>query len=360
LTKIVKIPTLAKSLLIHNFYINNHFLEMNKFERLAGLIGRTPLLKINYSFHGKRRCVFAKAEYFNLTGSIKDRMAVHILKEAYAGGAIREGDTIVEATSGNTGISFAALGAYLGNPVVIYMPDWMSAERKSIISSFGAKIQLVSREEGGFVGSISKAEELGRNTRNVFLSRQFDNRNNIIAHVLTTAPEIWRQLESVGLSPDIAVAGVGTGGTVMGLCEYFKSRRNDITVHPLEPLSSPTLTRGCCVGRHRIQGISDDFIPSIMDMNRLDRVVSVDDGDSIIMAQMLARKLGLGVGISSGSNLIGAIMLKEQNPDATVVTVFADDNKKYISTDYGKNEPEKEEFISSSVELLDFETIAAK
>ena len=333
---------------------------MKKIEKIAGLIGHTPLLKIDYSFAGRRRSVFAKAESFNLTGSIKDRMAVHILREAYATGAIKEGDTIAEATSGNTGISFAALGAYTGNPVVIYMPEWMSIERYRIISSFGAEIRPVSREEGGFLGSIAKVEELGRNGRNIFLPRQFDNRNNILAHVSTTAPEIWKQLESIGLQPDIAVAGVGTGGTVMGFCEYFKSRRSDISVHPLEPQSSPTLSTGFCKGSHRIQGISDEFIPSIVDLKRLDRVVSADDGDSIVMAQMLAHRLGLGVGISSGSNLIGAMMLKEQNPDATVVTVFADDNKKYFSTDYAKKEPEKEGFVSASVELLGFEAISEK
>ena len=328
-----------------------------KFEKLAGLVGHTPLIRIDYSFMGKQRSVFAKVEFVNLTGSIKDRMTFYILKQAYLRGEIKEGDTIVEATSGNTGISFAAMGAYLGNPVVIYMPDWMSIERKNLISSYGAEIRLVSREEGGFLGCIAKTEELKRCNQNIYLPRQFENGDNILSHTSTIAPEVWMQLESICLQPDIAVAGVGTGGTVMGFCEYFKSLRNDISVHPLEPLSSPTLSTGHCRGSHRIQGISDEFIPSILNKDKLDEIIAVDDGDSIIIAQMLASKLGLGVGISSGSNLIGAIMLKERYPDATVVTVFADDNKKYISTDYGRKEPKKDGFISSSIEFSGFETM---
>ena len=331
---------------------------MNKrLENLAGLIGRTPLIRIDYSFLGKKRSVFAKVEYFNLTGSIKDRMAYYILQGAYSRGEIKEGDTIVEATSGNTGISFAAMGAYLGNPVVIFMPDWMSIERKLLITSYDAEIRLVSREEGGYLGCIAKTEAFKRDHPNIFLPQQFENNDNTRSNIETTAPEIWKQLERIGLQPDIAVAGVGTGGTVMGLCEYFKSRRADISVHPLEPLSSPTISTGYRNGSHRIQGISDEFIPALLKLDQLNDIIAVDDGDSIIIAQQLARKFGLGVGISSGANLTGAIMLKEQNPDATVVTIFADDNKKYFSTDYGKKEPVKEGFISSSIEFLSFEII---
>jgi cysteine synthase A len=235
------------------------------------------------------------------------------------------------------------------------MPDWMSQERMSIISSYGAEIRLVSKAEGGFLGSIERAEEMAKTQANIFLPRQFDNKWNCEAHYLTTAPEIYEQMQSIGLIPDIFVAGVGTGGTVMGVNAYFKERNPQAKVHPLEPSNSPTLSTGHCVGKHRIQGISDEFIPSIVKLDQLDNIIEVDDGDSIVMAQKLAQVLGLGVGISSGANFLGAVRLKHENPSANVVTVFADCNKKYLSTDYCKVEPLKEGDMSVEIELLSME-----
>jgi cysteine synthase A len=324
---------------------------------IGKLVGNTPMVKINYSYRGAPRALFAKLEYFNFSGSIKDRMACHILKKSYDEGCIKPGDLIVEATSGNTGIAFAAQGRALGHPVVIYMPDWMSRERMALISSYGAEIRLVSKEQGGFLGSIALAEEMSRTHENVFLPRQFDNTWNSEAHYLTTGPEIWAQMERAGVPPDAFVAGVGTGGTVMGVGAYLKERNPLIKAHPLEPSNSPTLSTGYRVGKHRIQGISDEFIPSIVQLDKLDKIVEVDDGDSIIMAQKLASVLGLGVGISSGGNFLGAVKLQNENPGINVVTVFSDCNKKYLSTDYGKQEPVKEGFLSTGIELISKEII---
>src|SRR6185369_9274753 len=327
--------------------------ELNqKVRGLAHLVGNTPLLAIRCEFRGKPRVVYAKAENLNMTGSIKDRMALHILRVGYQRKLLQSGAPIAEATSGNTGISFAALGRALGHPVTIFMPDWMSQERKDLIRSLGAQIRLVSHEEGGFLGSIKMAEEFAADTFGAFLPRQFSNKDNIAAHVQTTGPEIWSQLRNHGLSPDAFVAGVGTGGTIMGVGTFLKRAHPAVKLYPLEPANSPTLSTGHKVGKHRIQGISDEFIPSILDLPFLDAVVSVDDGDAILMAQQLASELGLGVGVSSGANFLGALKVQEQlGAEAVVVTVFPDDNKKYLSTDLLRREPPREDFLASQVRL---------
>ena len=325
---------------------------------LKGMIGNTPLLAIHFTYDGRQRVIYAKAEHMNMTGSIKDRMAYHILADAYGNGTLHLGDTIVEATSGNTGISFAALGRALGHPVQIFMPDWMSQERVSLIRSLGAEVCPVSREEGGFNGSIRLTEQLASASPRVFLPRQFSNSANIKAHELTTGPEIWRQLEVWFKEPDAFVAGVGTGGTIMGIGRYLRARRKSIEIRPVEPSESPTLSTGHKVGRHRIQGVSDEFIPAIVDLNELDQVVAVNDGDAILMAQKLAADLGLAVGISSGANFIAALKVQnELGNDAAVVTVFADSNKKYLSTDLLREEPVRHRYLSPRVSLTHFEAV---
>ena len=330
--------------------------ETARFKGIKHIIGNTPLLAVRYSFDGKVRVVYAKAEHMNMTGSIKDRMAFHVLRRAYNEGRIKPGDTIAEATSGNTGIAFSAIGRALGHPVVIFMPDWMSHERINLIRSLGAKIRLVSKEEGGFLGSIRMTEELANKEANIFLPRQFSNQANVEAHELTTGPEIWWQLQYKGLVPEAIIAGVGTGGTVMGVGRYLRSQNPNVRIHPLEPAESPTMSTGHRVGHHRIQGISDEFIPALVDLTQLNSVVAVGDGDSILMAQKLAAQLGLAVGISSGANLVGAIRIQEEmGSDAVVVTVFSDDNKKYLSTDLMKEEPAKDGYLSPRVKLLGFE-----
>lgn len=325
---------------------------------LQYLVGNTPLLAISCSFRGHRRVVYAKAEHFNMTGSIKDRMALYILTSAYREGRIRPGDTIAEATSGNTGISFSAIGRAFGHPVTIFMPDWMSRERVEIIRCLGAKIVPVSHDQGGFLGSIHLSEEMAKSQEHVFLPCQFSNEANIQAHATTTGPEIWEQLHSRGLKPDAFVAGVGTGGTVMGVGRYLRQRDPTVRIHPLQPAESPTLSIGHKVGRHRIQGISDEFIPSIVHLDEMNEIVSVHDGDAILMAQKLAAQLGLAVGISSGANFIGAIMAQERlGDDSVVVTVFPDSNKKYLSTDLLREERSREDYLSPDIELSGFDAI---
>lgn len=329
-----------------------------KFKGLKNLIGNTPLLSISFNFRGEPRAIYAKAESFNMTGSIKDRMAFYILKCAYEHEQITHGDTLVEATSGNTGISFAAIGRALGHPVAICMPDWMSEERVSLIRSFGATIFPVSHKQGGFVGSIEMTEDIAKHFSKVFLPCQFSNCANVDAHYQTTAPEIWFQLASKNLTPDAFVAGVGTGGTIMGVGKYLRERKSDIHLHAVEPAESPTLSTGHKVGHHRIQGISDEFIPAIVHLEELNDVIAVSDGDAILMAQKLACQLGLAVGISSGANFIAALLAQNKlSKDAIVATVFADSNKKYLSTDLLRKEPVKEEYLSPEIELTGFEVI---
>ncbi len=326
-----------------------------RFHGLRRLIGNTPLLAVDYTFRGRRRRLFAKSENLNMTGSVKDRMALHLMKCAYERGTIQPDALIIEATSGNTGISFSAVGRALGHPVAIFMPDWMSVERVNLIRSFGASIHPVTHEEGGFLGSIARAEELASETPGAFLPRQFANEDNCEAHEVTTGPEIHYQLDSHGLKPDAFVAGVGTGGTVMGVGRYLRAHYPEVTIHPLEPSNSPTLRTGCRVGHHRIQGVSDEFIPPIVDLSELDDIVDVDDGDSILMAQKLATEVGLGVGISSGANFLGAVALQDRlGDDAVVVTLFPDSNKKYLSTDLMHDEPAKPEHLAPHIAVHGF------
>ena len=329
--------------------------------RVAPLIGQTPLLCIGFRLDGEPGVIFAKYELENMTGSIKDRMALHILRRAYETGAIEPRAKIVEASSGNTGISFSAIGRALGHDVRIYMPDWMSRERLALIRSLGAEVELVSHEDGGFVGSVEKAATYADQLRSkaaVFLPQQFDNNANVEAHALTTAPEIEQQLAIFGRQIDAFVAGVGTGGTVMGIDQYFRPNRPGIRIHPLEPANSPTLRTKRHTGQHRIQGISDEFVPSILNLDDLDSVVDVWDGDAILMAQKMCGMLGLAVGISSGANLIGAIKIaRELGHQATVVTVLPDSNKKYLSTDLFHRENVEGHYLTPRIDLDYFEAV---
>ncbi len=329
-------------------------------ERFAGLeamIGHTPLLEITCRYRGRERRVYAKAEMFNLSGSIKDRVAQYVLHKAYRTGQIQPDALIAEATSGNTGIAFSAVGRYLGHRVVIYMPDWMSQERMRLIRSYGAEIRLVSKEEGGFLGSIRMTEVLAAKG-GVFLPCQFSNEDNCEAHYMTTGEEIVAQLAKWQKKADAVVAGVGTGGTVMGIGRRLREANAACKLFPLEPENSPTLSTGYKVGKHRIQGISDEFIPPILKLPETDAVVGVDDIDSILMAQMLARELGIGVGISSGANFLGCLKAGDLlGDDAVVATVFADDNKKYLSTDYSDAHPMQDNYLTKDLRLLGVRSI---
>jgi len=243
--------------------------------------------------------------------------------------------------------------------VRIYMPDWMSRERVMVIESLGAKVIPVSKDQGGFVGSIELVRQRAAAEPGTFLPSQFDNQANVEAHRRSTGPEILAQLGAVGHVPTGFVAGVGTGGTVMGVGRFLRGAIPTCKIHPLEPAESPTLRTGSKSGSHRIQGVSDEFIPSIVNLTYLDHIVDVADGDSILMAQALAKGLGLAVGISSGANMLGALIVaREQGTDSVVATVFPDSNKKYLSTDLFSDEPLLEGYLTPGVELLGFDVLS--
>jgi cysteine synthase A len=326
-------------------------------ECLESLIGRTPLVRLDLRCEGRDITVYAKIEMFNLSGSIKDRMALMILKRAAEAGELEFGQPIAEATSGNAGIAIAAIGRAIGCPVTIFMPDWMSLERQALLRSFGAELRLVSKEEGGFLGSIAMAEAMGKE-QGAFLTRQFSNTDNCRAHFLGTGPELIEQVDRESGQIGAFVAGVGTGGTVMGVGQCLKQLDASISVHPIEPAQSPTLSTGYKVGSHRIQGISDEFVPDIVKLDRLDDVVAVCDSDAISMAQWLCREAGLGVGISSGANLVGAIKVAMAKGDGKpVATVFADSNMRYLSTDLAHAQSGRAGDISDNVELIGMRVI---
>jgi len=329
-------------------------------DNLWKMIGNTPLIAVRYSYKDKpAQEILVKCEQYNLTGSIKDRMALYILQKAKETDKIHPGDLIVEASSGNTGIAFAAIGRYFGHQVKIIMPDWMSSERRALIKSYGAEVQLVSKEQGGFIGSIQIAEAMGHYD-GIFLPRQFENLYNAEAHEKTTGREIGHSLLLAEIKPAAFVAGVGTGGTVMGVGKYLSTLFPEMRVHPLEPAESPTLSTGYRNGSHRIQGISDEFVPEILKLPLLDQIVTVNDGDAILMAQKLSKVLGLAVGISSGANLLGAIKVQqEMGSGKVVVTVFPDDNKKYLSTDLFNVEPVRDDYLSSLVTLASYRALNA-
>lgn len=330
-------------------------LESAAVQGVAALVGNSPLLEIHYRCDGRPRRLYAKYDCMNMTGSVKDRMAAHIVRTAYDTGDLKPGYSIVEASSGNTGISFAAIGRALGHFVRIYMPDWLSQERVRLMHNFGAEVIPVSKAQGGFTASIRMAEEYAEENEKVFLPRQFENPANTEAHELMTGPEIERQLAQFEREADAFVAGVGTGGTIMGVGRYLRRNGRRVRAHPLEPANSPTLRTGHKVGQHRIQGISDEFIPALLKLDELDPVVDVWDGDAILMAQSLCHTLGLAVGISSGANIIGAMQLAEElGPDATVVTILPDSSKKYLSTALCQAEPPRDDYLSPRIRLDHF------
>lgn len=318
----------------------------------SNLIGNTPMIKINYEMNGKRKSIYTKLEYYNLTGSIKDRVAYYIINRAKQEGVLKNNMPIVEATSGNTGIALSALGRYYNHPVYIYMPDWVSKERINIMESYGAEVILISKEQGGFIKCVQEAKNKAKEI-NGFLANQFSNSNNILAHYETTGEEIINQVsEEIGGF----ISGVGTGGTLMGTGKKIKEKYPNAKVIAIEPDKMPIISGGEIVGQHKIEGIGDDFIPDLIDKEKIDNIILVNDDDAINMARKMAKELGLGVGISSGANLIGSILAQEKIDNA-ICTVFADDNKKYLSTDLAKDVDENENYISNKIKLLDYTEI---
>lgn len=307
------------------------------------LIGNTPLIEIFYRFRGQEKSFFAKLEYYNFTGSIKDRVVWYILKKAKEEGILKDGVPLVEATSGNTGISLSALGAHFSHPVQIYMPDWVSRERVSLMESYGANVVLVSKEEGGFLKCIERARKYAEEHQG-FLLNQFSNVWNKEAHIQTTAKEIEKVLGSI----DGFISGIGTGGTLMGVGEYFKKKYGSKII-ALEP-ENMSLLKLHTKGSHKIEGIGDDFIPDLVNPKQIDQIVTISDEEALAMSRKLARELGLGVGISSGANALATIL--ENQDHQKLVTVFPDDQKKYLSGDYTKRG--KEQTIVSDITFLTF------
>ena len=317
-------------------------------ENLNKLIGNTPMVKIKYRYKNREGYVYAKLEYYNYTGSIKDRLAYYIIKKSKKEKILKENQAIVEATSGNTGISFAALGAYFSHPVHIFMPDWVSEERIKIMRLYSANVYLVSKEEGGFKEAIKRSEEFASKI-NGFLPRQFENLLNIETHYLTTAKEILNEVNEI----DTFVSGIGTGGTLTGVAKRLKEYNKNIKIIALEPDKMPLLSGGKIIGDHKIEGIGDEFIPKLVDFNLIDKVISINDLDAINMTRILASKLGLGVGISSGANFLASVL----SGGKSVVTVFPDDLKKYLSTDLSKDIDNNKELLSNKIELLGLEVV---
>lgn len=314
------------------------------------LIGNTPMIEIKVKYQEKIVNVYAKLEYYNYSGSIKDRLVYYIINDAYKSGDLKEGMPIIEATSGNTGIAFAAIGAYFNHPVHIFMPDWASRERIDIMKLYGAKVYLVSKEEGGFMEAIKRADKLAEEIGG-FRPDQFNNPKNIEAHYNSTGLEIINTLDKI----DAFVSGIGTGGTLMGIAKRIKEKNKDAKIIALEPKQLPIMSDETATGEHRIEGIGDDFIPSIVDKNLIDKIVQIDDEDAINASRILAKNFGLGVGISSGANLLAAILTAKDNDN--VATVFADDFKKYLTTDLTKDLNNDKTLISNNMEIISIKNI---
>lgn len=297
----------------------------------AQLVGGTPLLELKriekeLSLKAK---IFAKLEYFNPAGSVKDRVALSMIEEAEKCGKLKEGATIIEPTSGNTGIGIAALGAAKGYKVIIVMPDTMSEERRKLISAYGAKIAL-SDGSKGMKGSIATAEKLSEEIDDAVILGQFDNTSNPAAHYNSTGPEILNDTDG---KIDFFVSGVGTGGTISGVGRFLKEKLSDVKIIAVEPKNSPILSEGKS-GSHKIQGIGAGFIPKILDTEVYDEVIDVSDDDAYKYCKMIARTEGILVGISSGAALSGAIeiSLRTENKGKNVVVIFPDSGDRYLST----------------------------
>ena len=314
------------------------------------LVGNTPMIKINYEYEGKSGSIYTKLEYYNYSGSIKDRIALYIIEKERENGNLKDGQAIVEVTSGNTGISFSAIGALFGHDVHIFMPDWVSIERRNLIEMYGAHVHLVSKEEGGFKKALELAKDFAEEN-DAFRPLQFDNELNIEAQYTTTGQEI------LDAAPDVNafVSGIGTGGTLMGVGKRLKDNNPDSKIFALEPSTLSILKMGMDEGSHMIEGIGDDFIPGIVNRDLIDDIVLIDDIDAINMSKIIAKEFGLGVGISSGANFLASAIMN--NDELTLATVFADDNKKYITTKLSEEIDTNPELISNKIKLIDFEVI---
>ena len=300
------------------------------YHSVSQLVGNTPLLSVDNYVRQRQlpATILAKLERFNPAGSAKDRIALEMLDQAEATGALQPGGTVIEPTSGNTGIGLAAMAVARGYRVILTMPASMSAERRAMLKAYGAELVLV--ETGGMAGAVAKAEELAASIPGSFIPSQFDNPANPAAHYKTTGPEIWRDAEG---HVDIFVAGVGTGGTISGVGRYLKEQNPSIRIVAVEPASSPLLSQGHA-GPHGLQGIGANFVPGNYDSSVVDEIVTVTDEDAYRTGRLLARTEGVMAGITSGAALwaAGELARRPENKGKTIVALLPDDGNRYLST----------------------------
>ena len=304
---------------------------MSIYNAITELIGKTPIMKLGRyaSLKNLNAEIYAKLEYFNPAGSVKDRIALAMLNDAEEKGLLKKDSVIIEPTSGNTGIGLSAVAAARGYKIILTMPETMSVERRNLLKAYGAQLVLTDGSKG-MKGAIEKANEIAEQTENSFIPSQFTNAANPAAHKASTGPEIWEDTEG---QVDIFVAGVGTGGTVTGVGEYLKSKNPDIKVIAVEPEGSPVLSQGKA-GPHKIQGIGAGFVPETLNTNIYDEVIAVSNEDAFEAGRLLARNEGLLVGISSGAAVYAATVLAErpENKGKKIVALLPDTGDRYLST----------------------------
>ena len=304
---------------------------MKTYDTITDLIGSTPLLKLNRfaAAESLGAEVYAKLEYFNPAGSVKDRIAYAMITDAEKSGALKPGSVIIEPTSGNTGIGLAAVAAARGYRIIIVMPETMSVERRQLMKAYGAELVLTEGAKG-MKGAIAKAQELAAQTPDSFIPGQFTNPANPSAHRATTGPEIWNDTDG---TVDTFVAGVGTGGTLTGVGEYLKSQNPNVKVVAVEPAGSPVLSKGVA-GAHKIQGIGAGFVPDTLNTKIYDEIITVENEDAFATGRELARKEGLLVGISSGAAVWAAAQLakRPENQGKRIVVLLPDTGDRYLST----------------------------
>ena len=308
----------------------------NIYQGTLGLIGNTPLVELTHieKKYGLEARLLAKLEYFNPAGSVKDRIAKEMIEQAERDGKLKEGSTIIEPTSGNTGIGLAAIAAAKGYRLIIVLPETMSVERRNIIKAYGAELVL-SDGSKGMKGAIAKAEELHKEIPDSFIPEQFENPANPAAHRKTTGPEIWADTDG---EVDAFVAGVGTGGTITGVGEFLKSKKADVKIVAVEPATSAVLSTGQA-GAHKIQGIGAGFVPNTLNTEIYDEIIPVSNEDSFALGKEIAKEEGVLVGISSGAALYAAIEVakRPEFKDKTVVALLPDSGDRYYSTDLFKD-----------------------
>jgi cysteine synthase len=291
--------------------------------------GRTPLVRLNRVTDGAGATVLAKLEFYNPSSSVKDRLGIAVVDAAERAGALPAGGTIVEGTSGNTGIALAMVGAARGYRVVLTMPESASIERRKLLLAYGAELVLTPSAEG-MRGAVARAEQIAAERPGAVLARQFENEANPAIHRATTGPEIWEDTDG---AVDVFVAGIGTGGTITGAGSYLKEQKRDLTVVAVEPKESPILTGGQ-PGPHKIQGLGANFVPDVLDRSVYDEVIDVDIAQSVAMARRLAREEGILGGISSGATVHAAVQVAQrpENAGKTIVVIVASYGERYLST----------------------------